>query len=224
MRTHFPLRVQGPALRTVPISPAFQEVCQHLTLALDADLASAQEVVRTLPQQPVDLLCHLRGRKGRQSVAGPLLLPWSLWSLAEKDANLLREPRDWDGPQRGQAWESCLRLALDQQERAALTTGRAQSGGGARWAPHRPQHRLGCEPLQPGLSAPTGTQDILRSGAGGCHLCWGVDSREQNTRPPARSWHGALISNIQGPVVPLGPSLGPPARRVVGTSPRESRA
>lgn len=64
IRTHFPFRVQGPALRTVSISPAFQEVCQHLTLALDADLASAQEVVRTLLQQPVDLLCHLRGEKG----------------------------------------------------------------------------------------------------------------------------------------------------------------
>lgn len=71
IRKRSPLRAQGPGLGAVPIGPAFQEVGEHLALALDADLAAAQEAVGTLPQQPVHLLRHLREKSlSRPATAG----------------------------------------------------------------------------------------------------------------------------------------------------------
>lgn len=63
---HFPLCIQGPGLGAVCIGPAFQEVRQHLTLALDADLPAAHEAVSAPSQQPVNVLGHLQRRKASE--------------------------------------------------------------------------------------------------------------------------------------------------------------
>lgn len=159
--TQFPLRVRGPGLR-VSVGPAFQEVGEHLALALDADLAPAQEVVAARPQQPLHLLRHLQGGVVTSGGSRPRLPPRPRWPLPGRtEGEPALEGPTWTRHQGGSLGQSMTGSPAGALGPVTVTslgrgTGRNQLSGRGEGRAQREPHQAAPSPVASETSVPEG--------------------------------------------------------------------